>query len=498
MSNTERTGHNSTPTAQEVREKLNHPVIDADGHLVEYLPLVRELLKEEAGSAAVTAFDSSTGLQPMDIPESNQLRRETGFYRGAWWGLPTKNSLDRATAMLPRLMYDRMDELGIDLAFLYPTYGLSVLANPDEELRIAMARAFNRYVAEVYGGFSDRLCPVAVIPMNNPAEAIAELNHAVLELGIRAVMMAGVVHRSVEQKGGKQLIPYLDSLGHDSFHDYDPVWRRCVELGVSPAFHSFGYGWGSRRSSSNYMFNHIGNFASAGEATARSLFFGGVPTRFPELNWAFQEGGVLWALNLYSDIVGHYEKRNSSDLDNYDPGELDRDLIRELFLQYGESSQAEIVGQLDAFLNAVGVRDETGVFGSDEFGESGVKSAEDIREIFCSKYFFGCEADDPMTSLAANSGELLDGVAMNPMFASDIGHWDVTDMTSVLPEAWEMLEDGNIQPDGFESFVFGNVVDFYTRVNPTLFSGTVVEEQVNAYLSDGVPTSGTRSASVNP
>jgi hypothetical protein len=33
--------------------------------------------------------------------------------------------LDRATAMLPRLMYERLDDLGIDFSVVYPTAGLS-------------------------------------------------------------------------------------------------------------------------------------------------------------------------------------------------------------------------------------------------------------------------------------------------------------------------------------------------------------------------------------
>ena len=35
----------------------------------------------------------------------------------------------------------------------------------------------------------------------------------------------------------------------------------------------------------------------------------GVPNRFPELRCAFLEGGVGWACDLYSDLIGHFEKR---------------------------------------------------------------------------------------------------------------------------------------------------------------------------------------------
>ena len=42
--------------------------------------------------------------------------------------------------MLPELLYRRLEEIGLDFALLYPTSGLSVLSNPDDELRQAAAR----------------------------------------------------------------------------------------------------------------------------------------------------------------------------------------------------------------------------------------------------------------------------------------------------------------------------------------------------------------------
>jgi hypothetical protein len=31
---------------------------------------------------------------------------------------------------------------------------------------------------------------------------------------------------------------WYDVLGLDSECDYDPVWRKCVELGIAPTFHN--------------------------------------------------------------------------------------------------------------------------------------------------------------------------------------------------------------------------------------------------------------------
>ena len=84
------------------------------------------------------------------------------------------------------------------------------------------------------------------------------------------------------------------------------MWAKCVELKVAPTFHSAAMGWGSRTSISNYMYNHIGHFAAAGEALCKALFFGGVTRRFPALKFALLECGVGWACSLYADMIGHY------------------------------------------------------------------------------------------------------------------------------------------------------------------------------------------------
>ena len=103
---------------------------------------------------------------------------------------------------------------------------------------------------------------------------------------------------------------WLDQFGVDSAYDYDPVWAEAQELGVSIAFHSGFIGMTPYRSISSYVFNHLSMLAEGQQSLAKSLFLGGVTRRFPSMNFAFLEGGVAWAAALYSDIVGHWEKRN--------------------------------------------------------------------------------------------------------------------------------------------------------------------------------------------
>ena len=470
--------------AASIREELDHPVIDADGHIIEFIPALRDLIAADAGTALADQFQAmSTAAASARRGLSNEQRRSNGMYRTGWWGVPTRNTLDRATAMLPRLLYDRLDEIGIDVALLYPTVGLTVMATDNTELRRALARACNRYYAEAYDNYSDRLLPVGVIPTYDPDEAIVELEYATKELGLKGFLFGGLVLRYAPGHEGDRSARWVDGLGLDSMHNYDPLWQKCAELNVSPTFHSTGIGFGSRVSPTNYVANHIGNFAAGTEAVLRSLFFGGVMSRFPELRFAFLEGGVAWGCNLLSDICGHFEKRNKDDIRHYDPANLDRELLASLLAQHGDPMFTDRADRLDETLGFLSDPNEE-LDSLDEWKLSGITSKADIVKIFTEQCFFGCEADDPMNAMAFNEDINPDGSRLRAMFASDIGHWDVPDFTGVLPEAWELIEDELVTRDQFSDFMFGNAARLFTGTNPNFFDGTAVQSQVRQLLTN--------------
>lgn len=475
-------GHGSDLDAAAIRARLDHPVIDADGHIIEYLPAIVDLVESDAGTqvADAVARMSTAGARARRGLTDDQ-RRAAGMSRTGWWGVPSRNTLDRATAILPGLLHDRLDEIGIDVALLYPTVGLTVMATDDPTMRRAIARACNRYYAEAYGPYADRLLPVGIIPTYDPDEAITELDYAVNELGLRGFLFGGLVLRNAPGHEGDRAARWVDGLGLDSQYDYDPLWQRCVELGVSPTFHSTGIGFGSRVSPTNYVANHIGNFAAGTEAVLRSLFFGGVMSRFPDLRFAFLEGGVAWGCNLLSDICGHFEKRNIDAISHYDPRNLDRDLLERLFVEHGDPMFVDRIDRLDETLDFLSDPDEE-PDAIDEWRQSGIRSKSDIVQIFTDQCFFGCEADDPMNAMAFNADINPDGSRLRAMFASDIGHWDVPDFTGVLPEAWELVEDGLVTTDQFSDFMFGNVARLFTGTNPNFFDGTAVADAVRELL----------------
>jgi len=474
-------------TAPEIRKHLGHPVVDADGHCVEFFPALNDYLRDEGvdpGSPTMKrllpgAFGPWADWYELS-PEERARRRVA---RPPWWGTPARNTRDLATAMFPSLFYERLDELGIDFSIVYPSVGLAFLHLDDEDERRGACRAVNRCNADAFAGLGDRLAPVAAIPMHTPEEACDALTHAVDDLGFRTVLLAGYVQRPAAYvaETNPDLAPWalwLDMYGLDSAYDYDAVWQRCRDLGVSPAFHSGSIGWGSRRSISNYMYNHLGHLAEGQHSLCKALLMGGVTRRFPDLAFAFLEGGVAWAVSLYSDLLGHWEKRNRAAMDHLDPAGIDRDEFAALFTRYGGAwIEAATRGGATA-------RAQEDPATLDEWAACEITRAEDLRDLFVPRFYFGCEADDPLTATAFDTRLNAFGARLNAMFGSDVAHWDVPDMREVLHEAWEMVERELLTEADFEAFMFRNPVRFVTAQNPDFFAGTVVEDAARAVAVD--------------
>lgn len=455
-----------------VREKLDHPVIDADAHVVEcdfaHLDFVRDI----AGPR-------------MAEDVGNFLSAHGPTVKGFWWGLPSgKHTADRALAQLPRYMHSRMGELGIDFAHCYTTRGLSHMYIPDAGMRRASCRALNMLTAEMYAEVGDRLRPVAVIPTYTPEEAIEELDYAVLELGHKSI------HIGTELRGPARPAEGSDPFVHptqstrsivmDAPYDYDPFWRRCIELKVAPVCHTSSRGIGYRASPSNYVYNHLGDFASGAEFFCRSLFFGGVTHRFPGLAFGFLEGGVAWAVNLLNDIVEHFEKRNVSALEtNLNPDTLDLDLLGRLFAEYGGPRLAP--ERLRASVHGRWVMKRPAVF--DEFAACAMTEIPALKRLYADPFYFGCEADDRMVSVAFNRRLNPLGRPLKPVFGSDIGHWDVMDAASILTEAWSLVRARLITEADFRDLTFVNPAMLHLSMNPQYFEGTVIADAARKLLA---------------
>jgi predicted TIM-barrel fold metal-dependent hydrolase len=482
-----------------INARLDHPVIDVDVHTIEFAPLLEDYIAKYGSPALVDEFRQAItrgfgylGNEWYDLDESQ--RRAQRAVRPPWWALPTKNTLDLATVSLPRLLHERLHEQGADYAVVYPNVTTLATHVGKEDLRRALIRAVNAYHADVFRPYADRITPVAAISLHTPQEGIEDLQFAIEELGLKVGLIPGNLRRPIKSVAEKypgrhhpdvaRHANWLETFGVDSEYDYDPFWAKTVALKTVLTTHSVGMGWTSRSTTSSYMYNHIGHFASASEALAKSLFFSGVTRRFPQLRVGFLEGGAAWAANLYADLVGHWEKRNGRAIQNYNPEHIDADLLHALYREYGGREVESRLGDIKAVLGgALGVannsrRQPIDPAALDDFAAAGIEKPEDIRDRFVPNFYFGAEADDPTVAYAFNRQVNPLGVELNAFWASDSGHWDVPDLTLALAETWRLVERGVISPENFRDLTFTHPYQFFAGTNPNFFAGTAVEAKL--------------------
>ena len=101
----------TTTEAARVRARVDHPIIDADGHFVELGPLLHEELVsyvEDVGGPAMrerflataASFDTSSSLADRD----DRRVREQWKAMPSWWGWQTAAVRDRAPVVVRRTL----------------------------------------------------------------------------------------------------------------------------------------------------------------------------------------------------------------------------------------------------------------------------------------------------------------------------------------------------------------------------------------------------------
>jgi len=467
--------------AAEIHAGLKHPVIDGDGHRMEPIPIFLEYLSEVGGAKSVDQIRAVWRGRDAWYRSNWEQRHHNRTRRTIWWGA-TSNTLDKATALLPALLNERLPELGIDFALIYASFGLSINGMSEVDLHRAAVRAYNMMTADMFAPYAARFAPVAIIPSITPAEALDELDYAVRQRGFKAIMLRGNQERPIpnaaEGIDPQKAAWYCDTIALDSPYDYDPFWQRCVDLGVAVTQHSGSGRWSDRASISNFTYNHVGHFAESNHAFARGVFLGGVLRRYPSLNFGFMEGGVSWACQMCADLIEHWEKRRRAGLQY--PSATSVAEMHQLIDRYGgqrlKANADAIMNSLDAFrpecsLEELGRPEHV----SDDFEAAGINSKEDVRAVFSGNFYFGCEADDRATMWAFDPRM---GVRLRPVFSSDFTHFDVPDFREVIPEAFEMVEKGFVAEQDFREFTFTNAARLHTRNNQGFFKGTVIEQAV--------------------
>ncbi len=176
--------------------------------------------------------------------------------------------------LTPEQRIAEMDSLGVDVQVLTTWVGLYNYDLP-AEVTTAIARDCNDYVAELTRSYPARFAGMATLPMQDRNAAIAELDRAVNQLGLKGAQISDHVNNQ--------------TLDHP---DFTPFWQSVEQLGALIFFHQEGDDTiVAPRDTKGYgIDNSIGNLADRA-VTFATLVFGGVLDRFPDLKVCLAHGG---------------------------------------------------------------------------------------------------------------------------------------------------------------------------------------------------------------
>ena len=237
----------------------NIPVIDADGHVLENEKEIELYFEGDykgvKRSGVFSLFPSLDGWP-------------RGFVRG----------LDKISSTPVKVWIDFIDKAKLGAAVLYPTAGLSFGLIQDPDWACVVARAYNNWLYDRFCKIDSRLKGVAILPVHNPKEAVAELRHAVTEQKMVAGLLPAV---TMLNKG----------YGHSDFY---PIYDEAQKLNVPLAVHgavSRGLGFDFLQTMSMI---HTLEHPIAQMIQLTSVVLDGVFDVFPKLRMGFLEAGAGW------------------------------------------------------------------------------------------------------------------------------------------------------------------------------------------------------------
>ncbi|MDH3444892.1 MAG: amidohydrolase, partial [Deltaproteobacteria bacterium] len=261
-------------TMEDQSMKRPFPVIDADGHVIENIQQFREFLPEH--------FHGEDGKREY------VLFPRDGWARGAL--TPRKRENPDAKRWL-----EFIDSCGIDATVLYTSAGLALGLLHDADFAVVLARAYNDWLHEFYLRVSPHFQGMALLPVQDPAEAAKELERCVNDLG----MVGGM------------LVAVMNPMRGYGLPQFDPIYETAQRLDVPLGVHA--------GVAAELGLDHMTSFAGvyplshpfAQMQQLTSMMIHGVFERFPRLRVAFLEAGCGWVPYLMDRLDESWEHRIS-------------------------------------------------------------------------------------------------------------------------------------------------------------------------------------------
>ena len=195
----------------------------------------------------------------------------------------------------PEAQVMAMEMEGVDIAVLFPTSGLSLLArdNMDPHLSLAVCQAYNNWIHEFCSYSPDQLKFAAMLPVHDVHLACQELSRCVREFG--AV--------------GSFIRPNLLNGRYWHSNYWDPLYTTHEELGVAWGFHEGTGAWYSHMLElygENRFYRHVASHWIEMQQALIAQLIGGVYEFHPDLRVGFLEAQNSWVPGLLSRIEWDY------------------------------------------------------------------------------------------------------------------------------------------------------------------------------------------------
>ncbi len=252
-----------------------YQIIDADSHVYEPFEMWRDYL-EPAFKNFAPSIDLKIDNEVIVHKLSNEVKVAGSKQITQIHPVSVINRFDSESHVRA------MKEMGIDVSFIYPTYGLWILAvdSMPSPLAGAFTRAYNNWLQDFCSYDSRILKGVGLINLHSPEEMVTELER-VAEFGWKAVMI-----RPNPVKGRLLSHPI-----------YEPFWTRCEQLGIAVAIHEGTHSrlptTGADRFNTRFAM-HACSHPMEQMMALLALIEGGVLERHPRLRISFMESGCGW------------------------------------------------------------------------------------------------------------------------------------------------------------------------------------------------------------
>lgn len=177
--------------------------------------------------------------------------------------------------MDPAVRLARMDAGQIDFQVLSPN-PLTFLHHIPAAEAAAFCVTHNDLMARLVGQHSDRFAGFAALPMQDPTRACAELERAVIELGL----LGGYIGSDMPHRLGDPVM--------------DPFYETCIRLNVPLFIHPSPAGIDGPPADPNlkdFDLDVVIGFAAQETLAVAHLIYGGVPARHPDLDICLSHGG---------------------------------------------------------------------------------------------------------------------------------------------------------------------------------------------------------------